>query len=994
MGEGNKSDHSDDQSTLDDPLALHSEHYQEPVSPILRYKERSDFATLGEILETWTQQFSLDEEDEDEDPAEDGTLCTGPLKMWRPPQVVRQGWCRLRLDTTSTEAHTLVQYRELLRQVMTRVPQYKMCSELALRELVKNMELFRLPTGAVICKPPPKKQQRHSVHGRHSNGRLSRHSIRPSVLGDSGLGDSGVSSFDKEEELEVAHLLLNGTALVFPNGFRIPETLPSRWYTKVALSTSREAASPRYANVDVNTLTAWGLRPRGRTRAGSVAGLARSLNLHRPTTSNSTGMQGFRVQNSSGGGSPCTSSRLHYTPAAKRQSKQRRGVSVTSRPALSPNDCLPGARTVPPYRVLDPVSPHEGGSVTICALENSIVAVIPRAFLHSSELEKEADKVERRRQRYALNQAALNGQPLQQQKTRKSHQFAMASTLKQVMKEAIRKTAAQTAHEKVQSSQQILKKKLLASTLQSTICAADPEAVMHLPETPEDVQDLFPSLSSAQAEKVFEELAPENAKTWRAAQDRKKEDSSKFFGKGVSSWQRLQQGFRRVSTSLQSAAHETVVLNTEAAEFEKINEHWNNIREEMGLSSVMESSKASQKELLNPEKFAHAAEYTDAKAGEGGIWKSEPIFVKAMDSGEIGTQSAVDGSLQEFLSHVPAFASLREKHAPDGRSWEQVYNMFTVKRVPEGTSLLEEGELTDRIIGIMSGEVEVSSTIQFRESSCRPRNILIREKQTDVGDASVAFRILGPGEFLGHFRPAAQPYRSLITARARTACRVCRSSAASVCGRVFMHLLDGGGQMMEDLHDAATGWMPKQQELRKIMIQQRQWAAFKDRTVQQVVADPINRTAQTAFQRAPGAAAWLQGGEADAYRGDVPTINLADGGPASIRGGRPTSATLAHQLKDVRSTTSLVPYASRLRDKSPANGADLAMRRCGPCLMVRNQATLDGSTRPCSAPGGLRRSASEPGANATRAGNKINVALGASIAALSESQGRKSNAES
>eukprot|EP00746_Dinoflagellata_sp_MGD_P124818 gnl/MRDRNA2_/MRDRNA2_59447_c0_seq1.p1 gnl/MRDRNA2_/MRDRNA2_59447_c0~~gnl/MRDRNA2_/MRDRNA2_59447_c0_seq1.p1 ORF type:complete len:989 (+),score=173.22 gnl/MRDRNA2_/MRDRNA2_59447_c0_seq1:156-3122(+) len=988
MGEGGRTD-SDDQSTRDDTLALDSENYQEPVSPILRYKERADFATLGEILETWTQQFPLDQEDEDEDPAEDGTLCTGPAKMWCPPLVVRPGWCRLRLNTTSSEAHTLVQYRELLRQVMTRVPQYRMCSELALRELVKNVELFAVASGAVICKPPPKKQQRPSVHGRQS-----RHSIRPSVLGDSRLGDSGASSFDEEEELEVAHLLLNGTALVFPNGFRIPETLPNRWYTKVALSTNRDGASPRYANLDANILTAWGLRRRN--RGGTVTGTAafsRSLQLSRPLTSSSLPMQGLKVQPA--GVSSC--SRLHgQSPPPKRQNKQRRGISHVGRPEVSPNDCLPGVRTVPPYRVLDPVSPDEGGNVTICALENTIVAVIPRAFLHSSELEKEADKVERRRQRYALNQATLNGQQ-QQQKPRKSHQFAMASTIKQVLKEAVRKTAAQAAHEKVQNSQEILKKKLLASTLQSTVCAADPGAVLHLPETPEDVQDLFPSLTVAQAEKVFEELAPENAKVWRAAQDRKKEDSAKTsFGKSPSSWARLQQGFRRASSMLQAAAiqaQDGVVLNTETAEFEKIKEHWSSVREEMGLSPAIEASKVCQRDSANSEKLAYTAEYADAKASEG-IWKSEPIFLKALDAGEIGTQSAVDGSLQEFLSHVPAFASLRENHAPDGRSWEQVYNMFTVKRVPEGTSLLEEGELTDRIIGIMSGEVEVSSTIQFRESSCRPRNILIREKQTDVGDANVTFRILGPGDFLGHFRPTAQPYRSLITARARTACRVCRSSAASVCARVFMHLLDGGGQMMESLHEAATGWMPNQPELRKIMIQQRQWAAFKDRTVQEVVADPINRTAQTAFQRAPGAQAWLQGGEADAYRGDVPTINLADGGPACIRGGRPTSATLARQLKDVRSTTSLVPYASRLRDKSPANGADLATRRCGHCPMVRNQAAMDHSTRPCSAPGGLKRSASEPGRPCSAASAASKNASGMSIAPPLESLKRKSKAES
>jgi len=263
--------------------------------------------------------------------------------------------------------------------------------------------------------------------------------------------------------------------------------------------------------------------------------------------------------------------------------------------------------------------------------------------------------------------------------------------------------------------------------------------------------------------------------------------------------------------------------------------------------------------------------------------------------------------------------------------------------------------------------VEISTTVQFRESSCRPRNHLIREKQTDVGEAEVAFRVLGPGDFLGHFRPAAQPYRSSITARARTACRVCRSSAATTCGRILLQLHESGSQMMEDLHEAATGWIPSQQKLRKVMLQQRQWAAFKDRAVQQLVAEPIDRTARTWFHRAPGAEAWLHGGEADAYRSDMPSINLAEGGPSSIRGGRPTSATLLRQVKDSRSAISLVPYACRLRDKSPVFGADLAKRNSRHCAMVRNQSTTDGTTRPHSAPGGVRRSASAPGLNAASA---------------------------
>jgi CRP-like cAMP-binding protein len=635
---------------------------------------------------------------------------------------------------------------------------------------------------------------------------------------------------------------------------------------------------------------------------------------------------------------------------------------------------------MPPYRVLDPVSPQEGGNVTICALENSIVAVIPRAFLHSSELEKEADKVERRRQRYALNQATLNqpsgGTPFQKTNSRKSHQITLANTLSQVMMAAKKKTSAQTAHEKVQSSQEMLKKKLLASTLQATVCRPlDLGAPTRLPETPEDVQDLFPNLSLQQAEKVFEELAPDNAKIWRTAQDRKKGDGERSTGQNplgsksvpATSWQKMRLGFKRASSAISLTREEASIRNSlspEVAEFEKITEHWDNIRVGMGISPVIKANKRPASFLFGadmnrvPEK-----EQEDAKDSEDEVWKSEPIFVKAIDAGGIGTQSAVDGSLQEFLSRVPSFRILKENHAADGRSWEQVYNMFTVKRVPEGTCLLEEGELTDRIILIMAGEVEVSSTVLFRESSCRPRNILIREKQTDVGETDVAFRILGPGDCLGHFKPAEQPYRSAITATARTACRVCRSSAASTCARIFLHLLEGGGQMMEDLHASAMNWIPSQHDLRKIMIQQRQWAAFKDRTVQAVVANPINRTAQTAFLRAPGAQAWLQGGEADAYRGDVGTINLAEGGPASIRGGRPTSATLARQVKDVRSTTALVPYACRLRDKSPVHGADLAKRSCGHCPMVtlRNKAALDGSTRPSSAPGGLRRSASVPG---------------------------------
>lgn len=155
MGDGGQ---SDDAAHNDDALATDLEHNADSVSPVLSYKQRADFATLGEILETWTDQFAIDDDD-DEDPAEDCTLCTGPLKMWNPPLLVRSGWFRLRLRTTSSEAHTLLQYKELLRQILTRIPQYSMCSEPAIRELLRHMELFRMVSGSSIVRPVKKKQK-------------------------------------------------------------------------------------------------------------------------------------------------------------------------------------------------------------------------------------------------------------------------------------------------------------------------------------------------------------------------------------------------------------------------------------------------------------------------------------------------------------------------------------------------------------------------------------------------------------------------------------------------------------------------------------------------------------------------------------------------------------------------------------------------------------------------------------------------------------------
>lgn len=927
---------SDEAVHNDNALAPHGEPRADSISPVRDYKQRADFATLGEILETWTMQFPINEDD-DEDPAEDGTICTGPLKMWLPPPASRHGWFRLRLDTTSSEAHTLVQYRELLRQILARIPQYSMCSEAATSELLRHMELFRVESGSLIVRPGKKRQRNTIVR------QVTRPSIRQSRPSLSGQ----LRSLDDDEELEVIHVLLNGTAALFPENWRIVDGLPQKWYTKIPLATSREGMSPRYAPVDVSNLMSWGLRPKSRT---GTAGFMMAQSRQTVSSLKETPLEGHASA------SPSASAQMaqqqlqqRALPPNRFTPTNRRRQSVCARPELNVSDCLPGVRTIPPYKVLDPMSPDsEGGNVTICALEHSVIAVIPRNFLHPSELEKEADKVERRRDRYAHNQ--------QRRSTRKSQANAVCFTMKEVLREAKRKVASKDAHERVLTSQAMLRKKLLAATLRDTMCQADEgSGDDRLPDTPDDVQILFPGLSMDQAEKVFVELAPEQAKVWQEAQQKKQEsEGPKQYAK-TTSWAKWQRGFRRASRFLEQEK-KVKEITPQATELHKMESHWNGFRQEMGLSEPPDAEKDHQAMI-------EQLMYGD-KARQG--WSSEPIFLRALSSSEIGTQSAVDGLLPDFLSHVPALLPLSSKHSITGRSWEQVFSLFSVKRVPEGVSLLEEGEVVDRIIGIMAGEVEVTSTIRFRESSCRPRNNLIREKQTDVGEAQVAVCILGPGDFLGHFMPSEQPYESVITAKARTACRVCRSSSATICQRVFVHLLDSGSQIMDDFHQAATGWLPSEQQLRKQFEEQRRWASFKDRTVQEVVADPIGRTALTWHHHAPNAEAWLRGGAPDAYRGDIPTVNLAEGGPAAIRGGRPTSATLSRQIKQSRSTTTLVPYACRLRDKSPVFGADLAKRNSGFCPMMRNRPsdtiedTQDSNIRPCSAPG-LRRSVSAPG---------------------------------